>query len=131
MAADSHSLPKPGSSDASDAIDSVLGEYNWPANPKNAARAGFEAARRMLSSQEASINSHKFDSTRSAVVNPKSHWLPIDKNTPRGCKVYVIRRPAGVATTGVVASDETFWTHWHPIPTFNPEEEYASQPPRS
>lgn len=41
-------IPRPGSPEASAMIDSVLDEYNWPSNPKNAARAGFEAARRML-----------------------------------------------------------------------------------
>jgi hypothetical protein len=29
-------------------IDSLLAEYNYPANTKNAARAGYEAARRLL-----------------------------------------------------------------------------------
>jgi hypothetical protein len=41
-------LPFPGSPEASAMIDSLLNEYGWPANTKNAARAGFEAARRML-----------------------------------------------------------------------------------
>ncbi len=40
-------LPRPGSPEASAMIDSVLAEYGWPANPKNAARAGFEAACRL------------------------------------------------------------------------------------
>ena len=39
-------LPKP--SEAMQQIDAVLEEYGWPSNTKNAARAGFEAARRML-----------------------------------------------------------------------------------
>lgn len=42
-------LPHPGSPEASAMIDSLLAEYQWPANSKNAARAGYEAARRMLS----------------------------------------------------------------------------------
>lgn len=41
-------LPHPGSPEASAAIDSKLAEYNWPSNPKNAACAGFEAARVLL-----------------------------------------------------------------------------------
>lgn len=44
-------LPVPGSAEATAAIDAVLEEYGWPANPANAARAGFEAARRMLASK--------------------------------------------------------------------------------
>lgn len=46
-------LPAPGSEEASAAIDEVLSEYQWPANPKNAARAGFEAARRVLAGRRA------------------------------------------------------------------------------
>lgn len=41
-------LPNPGSPEASAMIDSLLAEYQYPANTKNAARAGYEAARRML-----------------------------------------------------------------------------------
>ena len=41
-------LKRPSSPEASAMIDSVLAEYDWPANPKNAARCGYEAARRML-----------------------------------------------------------------------------------
>lgn len=41
-------LPHPGSSEASEAIDAMLKEYDYPANTKNAARAGYQAARRML-----------------------------------------------------------------------------------
>lgn len=41
-------LPMPGSPEASAMIDSMLAERGWPASTKNAARAGYEAARRML-----------------------------------------------------------------------------------
>lgn len=41
-------LPHPGSPEASAMIDSVLAEYQWPTNAKNAARAGYVAAKRML-----------------------------------------------------------------------------------
>lgn len=43
------SLPSPGSPEASAMMDSVLAEYNYPSNPKNAARAGWVAAMRWLS----------------------------------------------------------------------------------
>ncbi len=43
-------LPAPGSLEASRAIDTLLAEYDYPSNPKNAARAGWEAARRTLAS---------------------------------------------------------------------------------
>lgn len=41
-------LPHPGSPEASAMIDSVLAEYQWPTNAKNAARAGYVAAMRLL-----------------------------------------------------------------------------------
>lgn len=41
-------LPNPGAPEASAMIDSVLDEYQWPSNPKNAARAGYMAAVRLL-----------------------------------------------------------------------------------
>lgn len=40
-------LPHPGSPEASAMIDSVLAEYQWPTNAKNAARAGYVAAMRL------------------------------------------------------------------------------------
>lgn len=39
---------RPGSPEVSAMIDSVLAEYGWPANPKNAARAGFVACQRLM-----------------------------------------------------------------------------------
>ena len=48
QAASEPMLPHPGSPEASAIIDSKLAEYNWPSNSKNAARAGFEAARALL-----------------------------------------------------------------------------------
>lgn len=41
-------LPNPGSPEASAMLDALLAEYHWPANSKNAARAGWEAAERWL-----------------------------------------------------------------------------------
>lgn len=44
-------LPHPGSPEASAMMDSLLAEYQYPANSKNAARAGWEAANRWLAGQ--------------------------------------------------------------------------------
>jgi hypothetical protein len=41
-------LPHPGTLEASDRLNAILAEYNHPTNPKNAARAGWEAANRWL-----------------------------------------------------------------------------------
>lgn len=51
-------LPHPGLPEASALLDSLLAEYHYPSNPKNAARAGWEAARRWLAvaSQQAAAS---------------------------------------------------------------------------
>lgn len=62
------------------------------------------------------------DSTKSAVVDPSYHWRLIDEHTPLGVKLQLIRREAGVASYGTLASQHVmFWTHWAPLPTFAPE----------
>lgn len=53
-----------------------------------------------------------------AVVSDGFHWLPIDERTPRGCKLQLINREAGVACHGVLGTEAHFWTHWAPLPTF-------------
>ena len=58
------------------------------------------------------------DSTRVAVVDDTYHWRKIDGNTPRGSKLQLINRGAGVATYGTLGTDPGHWTHWAPLPTF-------------
>lgn len=65
----------------------------------------------------------KLDSTRTALVNPKAYWVPITDKTPRGAKCFLINRPAKSATTGVVGTEEKFFTHYFPMPVFDPDEE--------
>ncbi len=58
------------------------------------------------------------DSTGLAVVDMHYYWRPIDAATPRGTKMQLINRAAGVATLGALGSDPGHWTHWAPLPTF-------------
>ena len=60
----------------------------------------------------------KRSSCRAAMVDPGNHWRPITDKTPRGVKVWLIRKDAGSATIGTVGNHETFFTHWAPMPTF-------------
>jgi len=55
---------------------------------------------------------------RAAVVDKGYHWRLIDERTPRGTKLQLVRRDAGVALYGVLGSDNEFFTHWAPLPTF-------------
>lgn len=43
-------LSHPGGVEVSALLDSILSEYGWPSNPKNAARAGWTAAMRYIAS---------------------------------------------------------------------------------
>lgn len=56
------------------------------------------------------------DST--VIVDRTYHWRPIDENTPRGRKLQLINVKAGAAVYGVLQTDNTFFTHWAPLPTF-------------
>lgn len=58
------------------------------------------------------------DSTKVALIDKVYHWLPIDRTTPRGAKMQLINRKHGVAVHGTIGSNETFFTHWAPLPTF-------------
>lgn len=67
----------------------------------------------------------KLDSTRTALVDAKSYWRPITPSTPRGAKCFLINRHAKSATTGVV-DNSGFFTHYLPVPVFDPNEEHPS-----
>jgi hypothetical protein len=60
---------------------------------------------------------HKLNSDRTAVIAPDVKWIPIDKNTPIGCRMQLIERAQGVAYTRVHHKGDGF-THWFPLPTF-------------
>lgn len=64
---------------------------------------------------------------RAAVVDGTYHWRPIDADTPRGVKLQLVRREAGVAVYGTLNNGNTFFTHWAPLPTFT-EEKVATPP---
>lgn len=60
-------------------------------------------------------------SDRAAIVDTTYHWREIDEDTPRGTKLQLINRRAGVATYGQIFGSDCFWTHWAPLPTFSKE----------
>lgn len=65
----------------------------------------------------------KKDSTSLALVHKKLYWIPIQPSTPRGLKCFLINRKARSATVGTVANNESFFTHYFPIPTFARDED--------
>jgi hypothetical protein len=64
----------------------------------------------------------EFNSNRSVAINRDTKWIPIDANTPRGSKLQLISKAAGVAHYGTLGSSDDFYTHWFPLPTFNKDE---------
>ena len=52
-------------------------------------------------------------------VSTSVFWLPIDEDTPRNVKVLAISRDkSGIAQQAEIRTNETWWTHWHPLPKF-------------
>lgn len=91
-------------------------------------RASIEADIQLIEHALASIGAkpeEKLDSTRTALVDAKSYWRPITPSTPRGAKCFLINRRAKSATTGVV-DNSGFFTHYFPVPVFDPNEERQS-----
>lgn len=85
--------------------------------------ADIELLERALASISAQ-HEEKLDSTRTALVNAKAYWKPITAVTPRGARCFLINRRAKSATTGVVDNSD-FFTHYFPMPVFDPSEEPA------
>jgi hypothetical protein len=58
---------------------------------------------------------HTLNSTRTVAVSVDTYWLPIDNDTPRGVKVQLLSL-GGVAQYGSLKQNDTFYTHWCPLP---------------
>ena len=65
----------------------------------------------------------KQNTAKTALVDKAYHWRKITAQTPRGVKLQLINSPAGVACHGSLGTEPGFWTHWCPLPTFDPNEE--------
>lgn len=64
----------------------------------------------------------KLDNTKTALIDASIHWRRITDKTPRGKKMFLINEKARSATIGVLGTDEAFFTHYFPIPTFGDPE---------
>lgn len=62
------------------------------------------------------------NNSKTVAIDRAYHWIKIDSNTPRGVKLQLINKDAGVATYGALETSDTFWTHWAPLPTFLKDE---------
>ena len=48
-------------------------------------------------------------------VSTNQYWIPIDTNTPLYVKVQLLTK-GGVAMHGVLQPNDSFYTHWTPLP---------------
>jgi len=64
---------------------------------------------------------HKINSDGAAVVNYDLHWIPIDDKTQRGVKMMLISDQYGIGQISFYSPTDTYFTHWHPLPTFKKE----------
>jgi hypothetical protein len=69
------------------------------------------------------MSQHHINHDGKVAVAGDVYWLPIDASTPRNVKVLAIsRESAGVLSVSEIRTNETWWTHWHPLPRFKAEE---------
>lgn len=59
---------------------------------------------------------HKLNTDRTVAVATDVFWQPINTDTPRGVKLQLISKSAGVAQFGLWDGKDPFWTHWAPLP---------------
>jgi len=62
------------------------------------------------------------DSTATTAVDKGYHWKRITKDTPRGQKYQLINRAAGVAIYSILRENDTFFTHYAKLPTFEDDD---------
>lgn len=62
-------------------------------------------------------NDIKPNTNRTAAVNRRLPWIPVGPDTPRGVRLLVINRAAGVATFAQYEPGSE-WTHWQGLPYF-------------
>jgi len=52
-------------------------------------------------------------------VSVDTYWMPIDEHTPRNVKVLAISKAQGIAQFAEIRNNETWYSHWHPVPRFH------------
>lgn len=60
----------------------------------------------------------KTNADQTVLIDAGYHWRPITKDTPRGVKMQLINKAAGVALYGTLGPGDPWFTHWAPAPTF-------------
>lgn len=66
----------------------------------------------------------ELNSDKTAAIDRATKWIPVGANTPRGVKLQLISKKYGVAQYGIWSPDDTYFTHYYPLPTFDKDEKY-------
>ena len=66
-------------------------------------------------------NDIKRTTNGAALVNKASYWIPVDRLTPIGSKCLLIVKADRNACLGDY-QQKSPWTHYHPLPSFDPNE---------
>lgn len=75
------------------------------------------------------VMDYTLNTNHSVAVSTEVFWMPIDKDTPRNTKVLAIARPtSGIVCIGTISNNEQWFTHWHPLPAFHPDDVIAEAP---
>ena len=77
-----------------------------------------ESAKLLAGATEGTCHHASRDNTRAALIDRGYHWQEITPQTSKGAKMQLINRKAGVAVYGTIGSNEKYFTHWAPLPTF-------------
>lgn len=64
---------------------------------------------------------YTLNTTKTAAVSQDYFWQPIE-TCPRGVKVQLANKRAGVAVYGIHTDKDTHFTHWAPLPKFKQED---------
>jgi len=62
------------------------------------------------------MTEHKLNTDKTVAVSTAYFWQPINSQTPRGVKMLLISKPAGVAVITTYDERSRHWTHWAPLP---------------
>lgn len=66
---------------------------------------------------------HKLNSDQTVAIDPALKWKKVGPDTPRGKKLLLISKAAGVTQQGLWSPSDKFFTHYHELPTFDKNED--------
>ena len=66
-------------------------------------------------------STQRLSTDKAAFIDTDYKWQKITADSPRGVKLQLINKRFGVASYGRLYGEESYYTHWAPLPTFKKE----------